>query len=159
MSLAANAPKIARDKVRTQLALIDGTITDWTVNLFALGAQTRAYVLDQITPDMCPWVFATVAAYSLRSTVSAKKEGFVEIDVYGIVRADSIRFPGKTPDDLNLELLIDVLKTIEASPSLTGADGWLESIDLLEVDLDPENDAWGFTRSRVRYAINGTLGR
>ena len=119
----------------------------------------RAFVLDQITPDMSPWVFATVAPFEVRSTPSAKKEGFIEVDVYMVVLADPTRYPDQGPDTLLLLLITDVMKAIESSPSLADVDGWLEAIRLEEKDLDPENDLWGFARLRVRYAINGTLGQ
>lgn len=161
MSLAANALQISQDKVRSQLALVDGNNTpgEWQIDLLSLQTQTRAYVLEQIPPDRCPWVFATVALAELRSTVSAKKEGFVDLDIYVIVRTDNSRFQDKSCDEILLLTITDVMKTVEASPGLTELDGWLDSIRLEEKDLDPENDAWGFGRIRVRYAINGTLGQ
>lgn len=157
MSLATDYPKTCRDLVRTALATIDGNTDEWTFDVATLTPRARAYVLDQITPDMAPWVFATVAAYDIKSGVSAQKEGFVEVDVYAITRTDPARFGSTSADDLNLALLTDVNKAIESAPSL--ANGWLDSIRLEDMDLDPENDAWGFFRLRVRYAITGTLGQ
>jgi hypothetical protein len=157
MALAINEPLKALQKARAQLILIDGTTDEWNFDVAVHEEQTRAYVLEQIDPQKCPWVFAALDTFNLDATPSACTEGEGSYLVYGVMKPDGERFGDEKIEILTLLLMGDVIKTLTASPGFEG--GFLRRIQLEAFDLDPENEAWGFFMLRCLWTTNGMLGQ
>lgn len=160
MSLATNYLQLVRDHVTDQLEQVGPSAGEYTFDIAANGVEHRLRTVEQIRADNAPWVAVFSRRAVQRVGMGGSKSGDVEAVIFGVVVPDNDRWPGYTAAELAYLLFTDISKALESSARLPDERVWINWAVPIEVliEVDPEDDRWGYVEITVSYETRGTLG-
>lgn len=122
-------------------AINGGTNYNHTVS----GCSRAMKVIDQITPDQCPWVGVFATESVGRMAPGGWYESDVTISVFLLMKPSTGRFGSDSADVLAEELLADALKAILAAAKEPTTSAYIERF-MVTPDVDEENGRWSLKR-------------
>lgn len=154
MAQAVDKRSLLRDGVAAALMEIDGVAADWRFQV----ARVHSHLVDveRVTGDQLPWLAVVNADGTWEYTLGRQEVAQETLLVWGAMRPDATKWPGKTANQLCNELLADVRKAVALRPVL--GSGWhLLPGGSLSTDVDPSG-RYAFFELRLTWETRGAMG-